>query len=130
MFFHRLASLQTRTWGKSIPTGDPFGPRVVGVFVLRTNIDAHSLVWVIVSGREDVPGAGSSSTRTKTSGRTAGEPVVAVVQELQRPPIPLNLILAGPPGTGKTYTLRTKYVPLFEEHVPEQTRILSKGLSR
>lgn len=29
--------------------------------------------------------------------------------------VPKNLILCGPPGTGKTYTLQEKYFPLFEE---------------
>lgn len=40
---------------------------------------------------------------------------------LYRPDIPLNLILAGPPGTGKTHSLLSKYVPLFMEAVAEQT---------
>lgn len=39
-----------------------------------------------------------------------------------RPDLPLNLILAGPPGTGKTWRLLTEYIPHFVEKSTPQTR--------
>jgi len=88
----------------------------------KDNIDVHSLAWLVTGGWGDVTEGGKSSTETaETEQQSDGETDSTAVQTLHRPKIPLNLILAGPPGTGKTHSLLTKYVPLFEEVVAEQS---------
>lgn len=41
------------------------------------------------------------------------EPAAVVVVSETKPPFPLNLILHGPPGTGKTWFLQDKVLPYF-----------------
>jgi hypothetical protein len=88
----------------------------------KDNIDVHSLAWVVTGGWGDVSGSDETPTgTTDTEIQPAGESEPTVLETLHRPKIPLNLILAGPPGTGKTHSLLTKYVPLFEEGIAEQS---------
>ncbi|MCC5875806.1 MAG: AAA family ATPase [Candidatus Sumerlaeia bacterium] len=53
------------------------------------------------------------------------EPQRNRTKEGNPPPAPdfaLNLILCGPPGTGKTHRLLTEFIPYFEERSATQTR--------
>ena len=84
------------------------------------NIDIHSLAWTIVGVQPRASGRSENLTVTLNPQVVNAETVKTVVPMTQTSIIPLNLILAGPPGTGKTHALLTKYVPLFEEHVEQQ----------
>lgn len=86
----------------------------------RDMIDVHSFVW-------------KATYRTPTRGDRQGaiqaeedEPALAGAPEpalgASRPlDLPLNLILAGPPGTGKTYRLIGEYQPRFVDEQATQT---------
>jgi hypothetical protein len=75
----------------------------------RDNIDLHNFFWVTVSAK-------------KPAGDAVAEPGVMDASEGPEPAhLPLNLILAGPPGTGKTYRLLHSYYPLFEADVSHQS---------
>ncbi len=78
---------------------------------LSDNIDVHSFAWVVTGGWK----------------KTNPQPPVPVPPPTPPTPPPrvdiaLNLILAGPPGTGKTYRLLQEYKPLFEQQISEQPR--------
>lgn len=68
----------------------------------RDFIDLHTFCFVI--GHPDI------------GLKPISVPVVENSPILNRHDIPLNLILAGPPGTGKTYQILSHYQPMFEEH--------------
>lgn len=74
----------------------------------RDNIDIQSLAWVVGGGWADPPNEPGQHSKVTP---LPNEPPIA------RPilDIPLNLILTGPPGTGKTHELLTKYAPMFGE---------------
>lgn len=83
----------------------------------RDNIDVHGFAWVVARQAKKQPepkvtGGGTNGTADGASKR--GGPAATSA-------IPLNLILAGPPGTGKTYRLLKEYVPLFEQAETEQS---------
>jgi len=59
---------------------------------LRDNIDVHSLAWLVAGGWSDVS---RPDRPTDTDPKPDGEEKPPVVQELHRPKIPLNLILAA-----------------------------------
>jgi len=90
----------------------------------RDNIDVHSFIWQSV---HCLAGKGSEY-KIKNPEQLLAFKVGKVDQstdeeengqESTRIPYPLNLILAGPPGTGKTYRLLTDIQPYFEEDVDE-----------
>jgi hypothetical protein len=68
----------------------------------KDNIDLHSFAWVASGGWSSPP---------NTPDMPPSPPV--------SPPIlqdtPLNLILAGPPGTGKTHRVLTEYIAMFQD---------------
>ncbi len=75
----------------------------------RDNVDIHSFAWVVGSspGRVVPPVVG---------GRGEVEAIKKQgLVKVSRPSIPLNVILAGPPGTGKTWRLLNEYSRHFEE---------------
>ncbi len=78
----------------------------------QDNVDIHSFLWVI--GNKEA----SPKTTAPTSTKEDSEPDNQVIESaavLERVDLPLNLILAGPPGTGKTYKLLTQYASEFEQ---------------
>lgn len=82
----------------------------------KDNIDVQGLGWVVTGGwKESVP------PPAKANPVPSPKPDPGLAPKPRRPELPLNLILTGPPGTGKTYRVLTKYQPEFEERV-EQTR--------
>lgn len=76
----------------------------------KDNIDIHSLAWIVTGGW----GPLDEITEDPAAPSSVGS------HPTHRPNIELNLILAGPPGTGKTYALQTRYVPMFEELTAQQ----------
>jgi 5-methylcytosine-specific restriction protein B len=73
----------------------------------RDNLDIHGFVWVVAGGWGD-----PSPLPPETISPTKPEPTKPT-EPPNWPNHPLNLILAGPPGTGKTYQLLNKYSALF-----------------
>jgi len=84
----------------------------------RDNVDLHSFAWVVTGGWGEAAEECPSEVKEKTE---TYETTAAPLPSVERPDMPLNLILAGPPGTGKTYRLRTEYRHRFEEKETEQT---------
>lgn len=84
----------------------------------RDMIDLHSFGWIVTGGWRDAPSTDGSTTKASGDNSSAQD-------ERRTPParpkLPLNLILAGPPGTGKTHRILQQFVPEFEEHVAEQS---------
>lgn len=70
------------------------------------NIDLHSFNWSAIRGSAEVKS-------TSDNVRAAGSDDNQAPNRSARPPFDLNTILAGPPGTGKTYRLRQEYAPFF-----------------
>ena len=68
----------------------------------RDQIDIHGFAWVASGGHGKIePGPIGPAIIDDPPGND--------------PDVPLNLILAGPPGTGKTYRLLRHYAPMFRE---------------
>jgi len=70
----------------------------------RDNIDIHGFAWIAAGGWDEV--------------KPKPKPVIEPIIGPKPPPsidVPLNLILSGPPGTGKTYRLLSYYKPMFGE---------------
>lgn len=74
----------------------------------RDMIDLHSFFWVATYKYEEEikKKAVKQTSENKDHGLDA-------VREIDRVDYPLNLILFGPPGTGKTYHLKEELIPLF-----------------
>ena len=89
----------------------------------RDNIDIHSLAWVVAGGWKGarLPEQGEDQPKRPISVVSTQDPSERPTT-LNRPDIPLNIILTGPPGTGKTHRLLAEYRPMFEERVTQQTR--------
>jgi len=73
----------------------------------KDNIDVHSFAWVIAGGWGPDPEEAIERFRKWKNGDKR--------PNMHPPKIPLNLILAGPPGTGKTYLVLTQYVAMFRD---------------
>jgi hypothetical protein len=87
----------------------------------RDNVDVHSLAWLASGGWAKMPDDQELPEEAEEPAQTGEGMATEVTVTAQRPNIPLNLILAGPPGTGKTYALLKKYIPKFDERVAEQS---------
>lgn len=72
----------------------------------RDVMDVQGFAWIV--GRAATPDAPPDRPKVVP-------PVVPVPAPVPRSPISLNIILAGPPGTGKTWKLLNEYMPRFEE---------------
>lgn len=70
----------------------------------RDNIDIHGFAWIVAGGWGNVP---------KPIG--GKDKLLPPMDPPLRADLPLNLILAGPPGTGKTHQLLSTYAPRFGE---------------
>ena len=75
------------------------------------NIDLQSFAYV-VSRAISEPEARKPLVKQK----------VPPTGELRRPALRLNLILAGPPGTGKTFRLLNEFIPRFQQIGQPQSR--------
>lgn len=87
---------------------EPFSPKDL--------VDVHSFVWEV--GRTKAPP--KEATKKQAAPTPAPSAETADTAEPDRPDIALNLILCGPPGTGKTWQLLTEYQKIFEEVQDEQ----------
>lgn len=77
-------------------------------------LDVHGFIWVTTGGWGEPPEADTvSDTRPRREPAVHEEPADREAPRLKD--VPLNLILAGPPGTGKTHRLRTHY----RQHFPD-----------
>jgi hypothetical protein len=80
---------------------------------VRDNIDVHSMMWVVTGGWGELPRG--EPPAPDEAAAVADVDLSVAPPAPYRPDVPLNLILAGPPGTGKTYRLLQQYKPLFEQ---------------
>lgn len=80
----------------------------------RDFIDIQGFIWVVAGKR---PGPTAKPTKV--------EPIPIPPPPPSPPPLPLNLILHGPPGTGKTHRILREIAPRFEQVVerPERTTV-------
>ncbi len=74
----------------------------------RDMIDLHSFFWVAISKYEEEPKKKAVEQTPENKDQE-----LDAVREMDRVDRPLNLILFGPPGTGKTYHLKEELMPLF-----------------
>lgn len=85
----------------------------------RDFIDIQGFIWVVAGKRPE-----TTAKPTKVEPIPI-EPIPIPPPPLSPPPLPLNLILHGPPGTGKTYRILREIAPRFEQVVerPERTTV-------
>ncbi|MEW4454576.1 AAA family ATPase [Bremerella sp. JC817] len=77
------------------------------------NIDLQSFAFVVASQSRKAPVTPAASDKKPQADPATGE----TPEEL-----PLNLILAGPPGTGKTYRILKELIPRFQDEQVELTK--------
>lgn len=83
----------------------------------RDFIDLQGFYYVVCGYKKQPEGTPPPSTPTPAPDQRATRP------DQLRPSLdlPLNLILAGPPGTGKTHRVLSEFVPRFTDYQVEQT---------
>lgn len=82
----------------------------------KDNIDIHSFYWVVSGGWKE--GSQPEGDDGKDDDKLEEKETDGVEEDVTSAPainLPLNLILAGPPGTGKTYKVLNKYQSMFED---------------
>ncbi len=88
---------------------------------VQDNIDIQSFAFVVARESRKKPVA---KPKQVDSPKLEGAVGVAVDDSLNSidSVFPLNLILAGPPGTGKTYRILSEFIPRFQDEQVELTK--------